>query len=133
MSLRKRDNNVIVLSLRTRKVAGDRRKVLGLSGPPKSSADLQVRPKGIERMSHHAQQTIKKQVRTYYGQSIRASAAGGCCTPSYGCGSPFDVADLKTGEVVLDLGSGACLDAILAARQVGVGGQVFGLDMTDEM
>jgi ubiquinone/menaquinone biosynthesis C-methylase UbiE len=84
-------------------------------------------------MGHHAQQTIKKQVRTYYGQSIRASAAAGCCTPSYGCGSPFDVADLKAGEVVLDLGSGAGLDAILAARQVGADGQVFGLDMTDEM
>jgi len=84
-------------------------------------------------MSHHAQQTIKKQVRTYYGQSIRASAAAGCCNPSYGCGSPFDVADLKPGEVVLDLGSGAGLDAILAARQVGADGQVFGLDMTDEM
>jgi arsenite methyltransferase len=86
----------------------------------------------MERMSH-AQQTIKKQVRTFYGQSIRASAAAGCCTPSYGCGSPFDVADLKAGEVVLDLGSGAGLDAILAARQVGADGQVFGLDMTDGM
>jgi SAM-dependent methyltransferase len=43
------------------------------------------------------------------------------------------VADLRPGESVLDLGSGAGLDAILSARWVGPHGRVYGLDMTEEM
>jgi len=52
---------------------------------------------------------------------------------SYGCGNPIAIAGLRTGETVLDLGSGAGLDCFLAARQVGPTGLVIGLDMTDEM
>lgn len=52
---------------------------------------------------------------------------------SFGCGSPVEKAGLKPGETVLDLGSGAGLDAFLAAGEVGPEGQVFGLDMTNEM
>ncbi|MDQ4143397.1 MAG: methyltransferase domain-containing protein, partial [Actinomycetota bacterium] len=37
------------------------------------------------------------------------------------------------GETVLDLGSGAGLDALLSARRVAPGGKAYGLDMTDEM
>ncbi len=50
-----------------------------------------------------------------------------------GCGNPAAVADLKTGEVVLDLGSGAGVDVFLAANKVGVTGRVIGVDMTEEM
>ncbi|MDQ1335374.1 MAG: arsenite methyltransferase [Thermodesulfobacteriota bacterium] len=50
-----------------------------------------------------------------------------------GCGNPIGMADLKAGEVVLDLGSGAGFDAFLAARQVGTSGKVIGMDMTEEM
>ena len=50
-----------------------------------------------------------------------------------GCGNPIRMADLKTGEVVLDLGSGAGFDAFLAARRVGESGKVIGVDMTPEM
>lgn len=50
-----------------------------------------------------------------------------------GCGNPISRADLKPGEVVLDLGSGAGFDAFLAARQVGASGKVIGVDMTPEM
>jgi SAM-dependent methyltransferase len=50
-----------------------------------------------------------------------------------GCGNPHLIASLKTGEVVLDLGSGAGFDAFLAARQVGEGGRVIGVDMTPSM
>jgi len=50
-----------------------------------------------------------------------------------GCGNPQAIADLKPGEVVLDLGSGGGLDCFLAARQVGEGGRVIGVDMTPEM
>lgn len=50
-----------------------------------------------------------------------------------GCGNPIGKADLKPGETVLDLGSGAGFDAFLAARQVGAAGKVIGMDMTGEM
>lgn len=52
---------------------------------------------------------------------------------SLGCGNPTMLADLKPGEVVLDLGSGAGLDVLLSARRVSPGGQAYGVDMTDEM
>jgi arsenite methyltransferase len=50
-----------------------------------------------------------------------------------GCGNPQAIADLKPGETVLDLGSGAGFDCFLAARAVGPGGKVIGVDMTPEM
>lgn len=50
-----------------------------------------------------------------------------------GCGNPQAIADLRPGEVVLDLGSGAGFDSFLAARQVGKTGRVIGVDMTPEM
>lgn len=52
---------------------------------------------------------------------------------SLGCGNPVAVAELRTGETVLDLGSGGGIDVLLSARRVGEDGFVFGLDMTDEM
>jgi len=50
-----------------------------------------------------------------------------------GCGNPTSTADLKTGEIVLDLGSGAGVDVFLAANKVGPNGRVIGVDMTEEM
>lgn len=50
-----------------------------------------------------------------------------------GCGNPVALASLVEGEVVLDLGSGAGFDAFLAAKKVGSGGRVIGVDMTPEM
>src|SRR5918993_2368854 len=50
-----------------------------------------------------------------------------------GCGNPQAIAGLKTGERVLDLGSGAGFDVFLAAREVGPTGRVIGVDMTPEM
>jgi arsenite methyltransferase len=50
-----------------------------------------------------------------------------------GCGNPQAIAELTSGERVLDLGSGAGFDAFLAARQVGETGSVIGVDMTSEM
>lgn len=50
-----------------------------------------------------------------------------------GCGNPTALASLKKGEIVLDLGSGAGLDAFLAAKKVGPSGRVIGVDMTPEM
>ena len=50
-----------------------------------------------------------------------------------GCGAPISYAQLKPGETVVDLGSGAGLDAFLASKQVHDNGKVIGIDFTDEM
>jgi len=50
-----------------------------------------------------------------------------------GCGNPQGIADLKEGETVLDLGSGAGFDAILCSMKVGKTGRVIGVDMTPDM
>jgi SAM-dependent methyltransferase len=50
-----------------------------------------------------------------------------------GVNNPFSMGDLRPGETVLDVGSGAGFDAILAARMVGPTGRVIGVDMTPEM
>lgn len=50
-----------------------------------------------------------------------------------GCGNPVAIGHIKEGDVVLDLGSGAGIDAILAAHKVGEKGKVIGIDMTEEM
>jgi arsenite methyltransferase len=52
---------------------------------------------------------------------------------SLGCGNPTALAELKAGEVVLDLGSGGGIDVLLSARRVGPTGKAYGLDMTEEM
>ena len=59
------------------------------------------------------------------------------CVPdglvAHGCGNPTALAELKVGETVLDLGSGGGLDAFLAARRVGSGGRIIGIDRSAEM
>ena len=52
---------------------------------------------------------------------------------SFGCGNPLAYSEVKPSDVVLDLGSGAGIDILLAARTVGPTGHVIGIDMTDEM
>jgi arsenite methyltransferase len=50
-----------------------------------------------------------------------------------GCGNPQQIAALREGETVVDLGSGGAFDCLLAARKVGPTGRVIGVDMTPEM
>lgn len=102
---------------------------------------------------------VKEEVRQRYGAIARARLSGSdsCCSSteascgnvyspeelsavpdetafgSLGCGNPVELASLRTGEVVLDLGSGGGLDVLLAAQRVGPEGFVYGIDMTDEM
>lgn len=108
-------------------------------------------------------EVLREQVRSRYGGIARhgGSCCGGGCdtggskTVEYavklgyssgdvaevpegsdmglGCGNPQAIADLKAGEVVLDLGSGGGLDCFLAARQVGPEGRIIGVDMTPDM
>jgi arsenite methyltransferase len=52
---------------------------------------------------------------------------------SLGCGNPTALAELRSGETVLDLGSGGGIDVLLSARRVGASGMAYGLDMTDDM
>ncbi len=101
---------------------------------------------------------LKDMVRARYG-GIAAGAAAGCCGTSavdgassqmgysadelaavpeganlgLGCGNPQAIAAMRPGEIVVDLGSGAGFDCFLAAKQVGAGGHVIGVDMTHEM
>ncbi|MBI4317592.1 MAG: arsenite methyltransferase [Chloroflexi bacterium] len=105
------------------------------------------------------EQEIKKAIRQRY--AAKAIEAGGCCgrsnpdskdrarrlydetelaglpdsvtSVSLGCGNPLALAELRPGQVVLDLGSGGGIDCFLAASRVGDSGRVIGLDMSAEM
>ena len=68
-----------------------------------------------------------------YADADRGALPDGAVLASLGCGNPTAVADLREGEVVLDLGSGGGIDVLLSARRVGPAGRAYGLDMTDEM
>ncbi|MFL5954060.1 MAG: methyltransferase domain-containing protein [Gaiellaceae bacterium] len=82
---------------------------------------------------------LREQVREHYA---KAAGGGGCCgdecgcgeeSLSLGCGNPLAVAEIREGETVLDLGSGAGLEVIQSAKRAGPTGHAYGLDMTDEM
>ncbi len=97
-------------------------------GPPSSS-------KGDDCSSGHCGPSIdeyQKAKMKEYGYSIEGLPSS--LTESFGgCGNPIALASLKEGETVLDLGSGAGLDAYFAAKKVGPNGKVIGVDMTPEM
>jgi arsenite methyltransferase len=96
---------------------------------------------------------IREAVRVHYAEAAKQAAAGSCCDTDCGCGfmpegavelalatplslgsgHPVALANLKPGEVVLDLGSGAGVDVLVAAKAVGEQGHAYGVDMTDEM
>ncbi len=105
------------------------------------------------------QDDIRKQVSGFYGNSVTQGC--GCCGPglpqgvsvqtagydknqlnvlpqdavqnSFGCGNPLAFSEVEPGQTVLDLGSGAGIDLLIAAEKVGSAGKVIGVDMTDEM
>jgi SAM-dependent methyltransferase len=105
-------------------------------------------------------QNLKAVIKDRYGRIARGEGQGCCssCGPTSkdqclaigytaedlklvpemailgaGCGNPTALADLKEGETVVDLGSGAGIDVFLAAGRVGKSGQVIGVDMTADM
>jgi arsenite methyltransferase len=68
-----------------------------------------------------------------YAADEQAELPEAAALASLGCGNPTAVAELRPGEIVLDLGSGGGIDVILSAKRVGPEGIAYGLDMTDEM
>jgi arsenite methyltransferase len=112
-----------------------------------------------EVRAHYAKAARAVLERAPEGRPPEAAPSAGCCSPlneaafgeqlysefdraglpdaavlaSLGCGNPTAVAELREGEVVLDLGSGGGIDVLLSARRVGASGFAYGLDMTDEM
>jgi arsenite methyltransferase len=68
-----------------------------------------------------------------YSAKEGAAVPADALAASLGCGNPTALAELESGEVVLDLGSGGGIDVLLSARRVGPTGKAYGLDMTDEM
>ena len=68
-----------------------------------------------------------------YGADDIAALPADAVENSFGCGNPLAFAEVNEGDVVLDLGSGAGIDLLLAARKVGQSGRVIGVDMTDAM
>jgi arsenite methyltransferase len=68
-----------------------------------------------------------------YDEAAREEVPDAAVSASLGCGVPTAVAELRDGETVLDLGSGAGADVLISARRVAPTGKAIGLDMTDEM
>ena len=68
-----------------------------------------------------------------YDANLRREVPERAALASLGCGNPTAVAELREGEVVLDLGSGGGIDVLLSAKRVGPAGRAYGVDMTDEM
>jgi arsenite methyltransferase len=68
-----------------------------------------------------------------YPADLLDSAPEGAVKSFAGVGNPHERADLQEGETVLDLGSGAGLDSIIASRRVGVTGKVIGIDLNPSM
>jgi SAM-dependent methyltransferase len=68
-----------------------------------------------------------------YDENTREDAPDAAIDASLGCGVPTAVAELRDGEIVLDLGAGAGADVLISARRVAPTGKAIGLDMTDEM
>ena len=79
---------------------------------------------------HGAEIDIGKQIG-YSDTDLAGPAATG--NLGLGCGNPTAIANLQPGEVVVDLGSGAGFDALLAAEKLGNNGRFIGVDMTPEM
>ena len=78
-------------------------------------------------------QTDNEQIAKSIGYSEEEIKDVGIANLGLGCGNPTGMGEIKEGEVVLDLGSGAGLDCFLAVKKVGQTGKVIGVDMTEEM
>ncbi|MDD5032261.1 MAG: arsenite methyltransferase [Patescibacteria group bacterium] len=78
-------------------------------------------------------QADNRQIAKSIGYSDEEIKLAGEANLGLGCGNPTGLGEIKEGEIVLDLGSGAGFDCFLAAKKVGPSGKVIGVDMTEEM
>jgi SAM-dependent methyltransferase len=92
----------------------------------------QPAPAGCGCAAPPAQQGAIVELAGYSPHELAALPADAVVN-SFGCGNPVALAGLRAGDVVLDLGSGAGIDLLLAAKIVGPTGRVIGVDMTAEM
>ena len=83
--------------------------------------------------SETAQSQLNVQFATGYSASEKAAVPAEAEAVSLGCGNPIAMANLRPGEVVLDIGSGGGMDSFLAASRVAPTGRVIGVDMTPAM
>lgn len=88
---------------------------------------------GAARLDGGAKAELVRRARALGYSEAELDSVPESALASLGCGNPTALAELKEGEVVLDLGSGCGLDAFLAARKVGPRGRVIGADLTPEM
>ncbi len=104
-------------------------------GDPDVQAAVRERFRRVAADPGHDPRRIGPSVARELGYDpAELDALPGADTESFaGVGNPLSLGELRPGEVVLDLGSGAGLDSILAARRVGPGGRVIGIDFTPEM
>lgn len=77
--------------------------------------------------------TTNEQIAKSIGYSDQEIGAVSESNLGLGCGNPTGMGNIKEGDVVLDLGSGAGFDCFLAVKKVGKMGKVIGVDMTEEM
>lgn len=78
-------------------------------------------------------QAENERIAKSIGYSEEDIKSAGIANLGLGCGNPTGMGEIKAGETVLDLGSGAGFDCFLAAKKVGKTGKVIGVDMTEEM
>ena len=101
--------------------------------------ELRLRLRGTDELLHDPTWSCPTRTpRSVFGAALythadAAEAPDAAVAASLGCGVPTAVADLREGETVLDLGSGAGADVLISARRVAPSGKAIGLDMTDEM
>ncbi len=99
-----------------------------------TAKDQQIKEIVRERYAEVASGTACECAETplYSAEEIKGLPAGAVAA-SAGCGNPAALASLRTGETVVDFGSGGGIDCFLAARAVGPQGRVIGIDMTPDM
>jgi arsenite methyltransferase len=95
-------------------------------------------PQGEPRTSSCCGPTVVEQKGTFvkiagYNKDELSRLPADAVQNSFGCGNPLAFAGVQPGQVVLDIGSGAGIDCLIAAEKVGPTGRVIGLDMTPEM
>jgi len=91
-----------------------------------------VKSPGRSCCARPAPKGVAAKLAGYSAQELAALPAD-AVENSFGCGNPLAFSEVKPGDVVLDLGSGAGIDLLIAAHKVGPQGSVIGVDMTEEM